>query len=76
MMSCREVCEKAQDFTDGTVGPLTRAKIRLHLLMCRNCSGFVDQTRQTSTLISTSLRPRKDTKVDPDLMAAFRKKEK
>ncbi len=76
MMSCREVCEKAQDFTDGAGSPLTRAKIRLHLLMCRNCTGFMDQTRQTSSLIRATLARKSDSSVDPDLMAEFRKKRK
>ncbi len=76
MMSCREVCEKAQDFTDGTLGPLSRAKIRLHLLMCRNCTGFMDQTQQTSRLIKSTLAHQKASSVDPVLLAELKKRKK
>jgi len=76
MMSCREVCEKAQDFTDGEVSSLTRAKIRLHLLMCRNCAGFMDQTRQTSILVQSALKRQKTSAVTPELLAELRKRQK
>ncbi len=74
MLSCREVCEQAQDFSDGRLGPLARARIRLHLLMCRNCTSFVDQTRQTGKLIRSTLSRQQGSKVSPELMAAFRRK--
>ncbi len=73
MLSCRQVCEQAQDFTDGRLGPLARARIRLHLLMCRNCTGFMDQTRQTRKLIRSTLARQQDNRVSSELMAAFRR---
>ncbi len=74
MMSCQEVCEKAQDYTDGRVSNLSRVKIRLHVLFCRNCTSFVDQTRQTGELVRHSLKQKRKGPVDPELMAEFRKR--
>jgi len=76
MLSCREVCEKGQDFTQGELSSLARAKIRLHLLMCRNCAGFMDQTKQTHLLIHQSLAQKKDRTVTPELLAELRKRRK
>ena len=73
MLSCREVCEQAQEYTDGQLGPLARARIKLHVLMCRNCTGFLDQTRKTSRLLRAALENEQDQQVTPDLMSAFRR---
>jgi len=76
MMSCREVCEKAQDYADGHGSNASRVKIRLHMLFCRSCTSFVDQTRQTGKLVRQSLSKNSDTEVDPKLMAEFKKRSK
>lgn len=76
MMSCREVCEKAQDHVDGELSALSRLRIRLHVMMCRNCAGFLDQTRQTRRLIGESGRQETETRVPSELMAALRDKTK
>lgn len=74
MLTCREVSEKAQDYTDGNSSVWMRMRIRLHLLMCRNCTGFVDQTSKTKQLISESLS--RDTQAEPaaDMLAAFQQR--
>ncbi|MFQ5438159.1 MAG: anti-sigma factor family protein [Paracoccaceae bacterium] len=72
-MTCLEACEKAQDFADGRLGPLMRARIRLHLLFCRDCSAFLDQTRKTARLVRNGLAAQQSTGVDPKLMAEFKK---
>ena len=71
MLTCREVCENAQDFTDDTCSVWMRLRIRLHLTMCRNCTNFVDQTRKTKQMISQSLARGTQAEVSPDIMAAF-----
>jgi len=71
MLTCREVCEQAQDYTDKKVSVVRRLRIGLHLMMCRNCTGFVDQTNQTKHLLGDSLTRHQDTSVSPDIMAAF-----
>ncbi len=74
MLTCRELSEKAQDYTDGTCSVWMRMRIRFHMAMCRNCAGFIDQTRKTKTLISKSLARGSQSKVSADLLAAFKEK--
>ena len=74
MLSCRDVCEKAQDYTDGNGAFWTRLKIRFHLMMCKNCTNFVDQTRKTKALISQSLNRDSQAQISPELIAAFEKR--
>ncbi len=76
MMSCREVCALAQEYADGHGSNASRVKIRLHMLFCRSCTSFVDQTRQTGQLVRQSLSKNSDTLVDPKLMAEFKKRSK
>lgn len=45
MKSCKEVCSMAQDYVDGELPFLSRMAIRLHVLMCRDCTSFIAQTR-------------------------------
>lgn len=45
MLSCKEVTERAGDWTDGQLGFRERMAIRLHLLICRFCRRFLQQYR-------------------------------
>lgn len=74
MLTCREVSEKAQDYTDANVSVWMRMRIWLHLAMCRNCTSFVDQTRKTKQLISQSLARDAKAEVSPDLLEAFKQR--
>ncbi len=76
MMTCRDVCEKAQDYSDKKLSRLSRVRIWLHVLMCNNCNNFVRQTKQANLLIHQSFGKTSDSKVSPELMAAFHKKKK
>ncbi|GEM_PF-1787892 len=71
MQTCREVCEQAHDYVDGNQSLLSRAKIGLHLLMCRNCTAFMDQVRKTRSLIRNDAQPGAEMQVSSELMAAF-----
>ena len=74
MLTCRDVCEKAQDYVDKSTPMWTRIRIRLHMAMCRNCTNFVDQTRKTKQLISQSLNRDSQAQISPELIAAFEKR--
>ena len=76
MMTCREVCENAQDYSDNKVSRLTRVRIKLHTLMCNNCRNFIKQTAQANLLIRQSFRKITDKSVSPKLMAAFHENKK
>ena len=70
MLTCRDVCENAQNYVDKNAPLWTRLRIRLHMAMCRNCTNFVDQTRKTKQLISQSLQRDTLSQVSLELIAA------
>lgn len=74
MLSCHDVCNSAQEYSDGRLGRLRRLRIRLHLLACRNCRAFMDQTRQTARILRQTVARDPVPGVDPELIAAFRKR--
>lgn len=74
MLTCREVCENAQDYIDANSSVWMRLRIRAHLAMCNNCTNFVDQTRKTKHMIAHSLARETEAEVSPDLMDAFRQR--
>ena len=46
MLSCREVVDRSSDLVDGELTGLERFRVRLHLLMCHRCRGFLDALRR------------------------------
>lgn len=54
MLSCRDVAERADALIDGELGPVVTLRLRLHLLMCKNCGRFVEQMRRTRLLIAAA----------------------
>lgn len=47
MLSCREISERASDLIEGRTSWRVRAEARLHLLMCRHCSRYIEQLKLT-----------------------------
>ncbi len=45
MLSCKDVTERAGDWTDGQLGFRQRLAVRLHLLICAFCRRFLRQYR-------------------------------
>ena len=45
MLSCKEVTERAGDWTDGQLSWRERLSVRLHLLLCTFCRRFLNQYR-------------------------------
>ena len=43
MLSCKEVTERAGDWTDGQLSWRERLAMRLHLLLCAFCRRFLKQ---------------------------------
>ncbi len=50
MLTCKEVVERASGLIDGELSGWELWKMRLHLFLCRGCSHFVGQLRQTNQL--------------------------
>jgi predicted anti-sigma-YlaC factor YlaD len=43
MLTCKDVCENATDYLEGSASPFQRVLLRIHLIMCRNCRRFLGQ---------------------------------
>ncbi|MBL8593700.1 MAG: zf-HC2 domain-containing protein [Devosia sp.] len=72
MLKCREVSELASRYVDHDLGMMTRAQIRLHLMMCKHCTRYVRQLRQTVALLS-EIAPREPSLVDDARFVALLK---
>jgi len=50
MLSCKDVADRASALIDGELPAWDAIQIRLHLAMCKGCSRFIAQLRQTDRL--------------------------
>ncbi|MGE3720107.1 MAG: anti-sigma factor [Bauldia sp.] len=73
MLKCREVSELASRYVDHDLGMMTRAQIRLHLMMCKHCTRYVRQLRQTVALLS-EIAPREPSLFDDARFVALLKR--
>lgn len=51
MISCRKATELICQSMDRPLGRWERVQLRFHLLMCRGCNGFMEQSRRLDALI-------------------------
>ena len=51
MLTCRDVTERANEYVDGELDFWPAMQVRLHLLACRHCRGFVSQLRTVARLV-------------------------
>lgn len=52
MLRCRDIEHHASEYLDQTLPPLLRLRIRMHLLICRNCRRYTQQLRLTVKTLS------------------------
>ncbi len=72
MASCREVTNRTSDLIDGELDLMSRLKVRLHLLACRNCRRFVRQMRATVGLLGSGINNEAPPPASDDLLAAYK----
>lgn len=51
MLTCREVTERANQYLDRELGFWSTMEVRMHLLACRYCRGFMKQMRTVIGLV-------------------------
>lgn len=56
MLTCKEVAHLASQYADGHASKTLSLKIRLHLLMCKNCTRFIKHLQMTKKITSDVLR--------------------
>jgi hypothetical protein len=72
VLNCREVTEKASDFHGGGLGWRDLLQLRLHVLMCRHCSRYLDQLGSVIRLIRSIPRNQPASEVEAELKKVFR----
>ena len=72
MLSCQELTELVQDYSDGRLTFMQRLQFELHVGMCRHCREYLRQLRTaTLALKSLPIEPMPDELRD-ELLARFR----
>jgi predicted anti-sigma-YlaC factor YlaD len=52
-LTCRELVELVTEYLDGTLSRRDHARFEAHLRVCRNCTQYVEQFRETVRLTGT-----------------------
>ena len=61
MYQCKEITQLASQTMDGKLPWLTGMKMKLHLLMCKNCQRYARQLRFINkALVNLEEQPRKE----------------
>ena len=50
-MTCRELVEIITDYLEGRLAPVDRERFETHLIQCPGCRDYLDQMRQTISLV-------------------------
>ena len=50
-VTCHELVETLTDYLEDAVEPAVRVEIERHIVVCRDCSHYVDQMRSTIDLL-------------------------
>jgi anti-sigma factor ChrR (cupin superfamily) len=72
MLSCRELTERASEAVGGTLPPLARLKLRLHLMICDGCRAYIDQMRGLKTMLRHRPPSRQTAGAEAAVMAVLR----
>ena len=64
MLKCKDVAELASRYVDNDLGVMQRTQMRLHLMMCKHCSRYVRQIRETVSLLGAIGRRDTDSRDD------------
>ncbi len=71
-MSCSALVELLSDYDTGALDVPTAARVRLHLLICTGCRGYLAQLRTTVAIVARLRGEQLDPALRDRLVAAFR----
>jgi predicted anti-sigma-YlaC factor YlaD len=71
-MSCSALVELLSDYDTGALDVPTAARVRLHLLICAGCRGYLAQLRTTVAMMARLWVADLDPALRDRLVAAFR----
>ncbi|MGH2460783.1 MAG: anti-sigma factor family protein [Chloroflexota bacterium] len=71
-LTCREFVELVTEFLEGTMPGEDRSRFEQHLAICPGCATYVDQMRQTISLVGRIAEESIPTEAQAVLLRAFR----
>jgi len=71
-LTCQQVVELVTGYLDGGLDPRTAMLVRAHLATCPGCHAYVEQIRQTISLLGTVTPDNLSQTTRDGLMIAFR----
>jgi anti-sigma factor RsiW len=71
-LTCRQLVDVLTDYLEGVLHPRQRADVERHIVICRGCATYVDQTRATIDLLARVTGERPSDAPADELLAIFR----
>jgi len=71
-LACQEMVELVTDYLEGTLGWRTRRRFARHLRGCDACQRYVDQMRETLSVLGTVPADSLSPEAQATLLDAFR----
>src|ERR1044071_5961235 len=72
-LTCQELVELVTAYIEGALPPDEHARFDAHLAVCRGCRTYLEQMRQTISLLGTLTEARLSPQAREDLLGAFRR---
>lgn len=71
-LSCKELVELVTEYLEGTLSPRDRSRFEEHLAICPGCVTYVEQMRQTISLLGRLTEESVPAAAEQELLRAFR----
>jgi len=72
-LTCQELVELVTAYIEGALTLHERARFEAHLAVCRGCTTYLEQMRQTISLLGTLTETTMSPHARDDLLGAFRR---
>ncbi len=54
MLTCKKLVENGSEYLEGDMSRWQRFKFKMHLFMCTHCKRYIEQLKQTISMIGIS----------------------
>jgi anti-sigma factor RsiW len=71
-MTCKEFVELVTEYLEGALPPDERERFEAHLAACDRCPNYLDQMRQTISLVGTLTEESISAEASSELLRIFR----
>jgi anti-sigma factor RsiW len=71
-LRCQELVELVTDYLEGALAPGEAARFEAHISACQGCAAYLEQMRQTLSLLGELPAESLSPQAESELLAAFR----